>query len=84
MEAGYRVGTEVLVNVLNQQEQVLINQKQYADDRYAYVINLLTLKQASGTLCPDDIASINSWLYDGKGLGPDIPAKEISQAENKN
>ncbi len=63
MEAGYRVGTEILVNVLNQREQVLINQKQYAADRYAYVNNLLALKQAAGTLCPDDLASINAWLF---------------------
>src|SRR6185295_11161314 len=32
MEAGYRVGTEILVNVLNQRQQVLTNEKQYAHD----------------------------------------------------
>jgi outer membrane protein len=81
MEAGYRVGTEILVNVLNQQEQVLINQKQYAADRYAYVNNLLMLKQAAGTLCPDDLAAINAWLYeDNSKLGPEIPAKAITQS----
>ena len=30
--------------------------------KYAYVNNLLALKQAAGTLGPDDLASINSWL----------------------
>jgi outer membrane protein len=64
MEAGYKVGTEILVNVLNQQQQVLINQRQYAHDRYAYVVNLLSLKQAAGTLSPEDLAMINAWLQE--------------------
>lgn len=80
MEAGYRVGTEILVNVLNQQEQVLINQKQYAADRYAYVNNLLALKQAAGTLCPEDLASINAWLYDVNDKLP--PASSIASQTN--
>jgi len=66
MEAGYRVGTEILVNVLNQRQQVLTNEKQYAHDRYAYVNNLLALKQAAGTLSPEDLASLNAWLVEGE------------------
>lgn len=62
MQEGYRVGTEILVNVLNQQQQVLSDEEQYAADRYAYVNDLLLLKQAAGTLCPDDLAAINAWL----------------------
>jgi outer membrane protein len=62
MEAGYSVGTETLVNVLNQRQKVFEAQKQYAHDRYAYVSNLLTLKQAAGTLSVEDLAAINSWL----------------------
>lgn len=62
MEAGYRVGTEILVNLLNQQQQVLTDEKIYAHDRYAYINNLLALKQAAGTLNPDDLRAINAWL----------------------
>lgn len=62
MEAGYRVGTEILVNVLNQQQNVSQAQQQYASDRYAYVLNLLMLKQAAGTLRVEDFMAINSWL----------------------
>jgi outer membrane protein len=65
MEESYRVGTVTLVDVLNQQEKLLQAQQQYAADRYAYVNNLLTLKQSAGTLSPDDIAAINSWLIEG-------------------
>lgn len=62
LEAQYRVGTATLVDVLNQQQKTFQAQKQYAADRYAYVNNLLALKQAAGTLNPNDVAAINSWL----------------------
>ncbi len=63
MEAGYRVGTEILVNVLNQQQNVVQAQQQYAADRYAYINNLLTLKQAAGTLSVQDLEALNAWLW---------------------
>jgi outer membrane protein len=62
MNEGYRVGTETLVNVLNQQKQLFQAQKQYASDRYLYVNNLLALKQAAGTLSVQDLSAINAWL----------------------
>lgn len=68
MKEGYKVGTEILVNVLNQQQQVLDDEKQYAADRYAYVNNLLALKEAAGTLSPDDLAAINAWLREEGSL----------------
>ncbi|MEO8401164.1 MAG: TolC family outer membrane protein [Gammaproteobacteria bacterium] len=68
MEAGYRVGTEILVNVLNQQQNVVQAQQQYASDRYAYVINLLTLKQAAGTLSEQDLFAVNMWLSEHTGI----------------
>lgn len=64
MEAGYEVGTETLVNVLNQQQKVFEAQKQYATDRYAYINSLLNLKQAAGTLSQKDLEAINSWLQE--------------------
>ena len=63
LEAGYRVGTQTLVDVLNQQQKVFQAQTQYATDRYAYIKNLLGLKYAAGTLSQDDLAAINAWLY---------------------
>ncbi len=64
MEASYRVGTETLVNVLDQQQKVFQAQTQYAADRYAFVNNILALKQAAGTLSFDDLKAINGWLID--------------------
>jgi outer membrane protein len=64
LDEGYRVGTQTLVDVLNQQQKVFQAQTQYATDRYAYVNNLLLLKQATGTLSEDDLRAINAWLLD--------------------
>ncbi|VVC75049.1 Outer membrane protein TolC [Aquicella siphonis] len=66
LEASYRVGTETLVDVLNQQQKVFQAQTQYATDRYAFVNNILALKQAAGTLSFDDLRAINAWLIDKK------------------
>lgn len=63
LQAGYQVGTQTLVDVINQQQNVVRAQFQYAADRYAYIINLLTLKYAAGTLSPCDLEIINTWLY---------------------
>ncbi|RDI41495.1 TolC family outer membrane protein [Aquicella lusitana] len=64
MEASYRVGTETLVNVLNQRQKLYQAQTQYATDRYAFVNNVLALKQAAGTLSFDDLRAINAWLIE--------------------
>lgn len=83
MEAGYRVGTEILVNVLDQQQRVFINEKIYAHDRYAYINDLLALKQAAGTLSPDDLAAINAWLEKGEPLNAEFPANVRKIIEGK-
>lgn len=64
MEESYKVGTETLVNVLNQQQKLFESQTEYATDRYAYVNHLLLLKQAAGTLSFDDLYALNRWLSD--------------------
>ncbi len=62
LEEGYKVGTQTLVDVLNQQQNLYKAQTQYATDRYAFVNNILALKQAAGTLSFDDLCAINAWL----------------------
>ena len=64
LEASYQIGTETLVDVLNQQQKVFQAQTEYANDRYAYVISLLTLKEAAGTLSFDDLRAVNTWLIE--------------------
>lgn len=62
LQASYNVGTGTLVDVLNQQQRVFQAQTQYATDRYAFVTNILALKQAAGTLSFDDLRALNAWL----------------------
>lgn len=67
MEESYNVGSETLVNVLNQQQKVFEAQVQYATDRYAFVNNFFALKQAAGILGFDDLRAVNVWLRDSSG-----------------
>lgn len=66
MEASYKVGTETLVDVLDQQQKLFQAQTNYATDRYAFINNLLALKLAAGTLSFDDLRAINAWLIEKK------------------
>lgn len=66
MEESYRVGAELLVNVLNQQQKVFEAQTKYATDRYTYVNNFLLLKLAAGTLGFNDLRAVNIWLRENE------------------
>lgn len=66
LEESYRVGTETLVNVLNQQQNVYLAQTNYAQDRYTFINNIFALKQAAGTLGFEDLLAINDWLEERK------------------
>lgn len=61
-QSGYEVGTRNIVDVLQAQRSLFSAIRDYANSRYGYVLNLLTLKQAAGTLTPQDIKDINQWL----------------------
>ncbi len=61
-EAGYEVGTRTTVDVLDARRRLFSAQKNLAISKYDYILNILKLKQASGTLTVDDLEQINSWL----------------------
>ncbi|MBA3562814.1 MAG: TolC family outer membrane protein [Gammaproteobacteria bacterium] len=65
-EAGFEVGTRTTVDVLLARRNLLAAQTNYARSRYDYLLNLLQLKQAAGTLTADDISQVNSWLEEGE------------------
>ncbi|WP_162902234.1 TolC family outer membrane protein [Facilibium subflavum] len=94
MKAGYEVGTRTIVDLLNQQQQLFNAQEQYAQAKYAYINDLLTLKQNAGTLSYQDIDKINQWLTAKKqptmlvnGTGDQSKSKpsstQTSQVEQK-
>ena len=62
IKAGFEVGTRTLVDVLNAQSELFRAQRDYAQSRYDYVLNLLSLKQAAGTMSSGDLAQVNDWL----------------------
>ena len=60
--AGFEVGTRTTVDVLSAQSDLFAAQREFAQSRYDYILNLLRLKQASGLLQPADIDEVNRWL----------------------
>lgn len=61
-ESGYEVGTRTIVDVLSATTQLYNSKKQLSDAKYDYLISLLTLKNAIGTLTADDLIQLNNML----------------------
>jgi outer membrane protein len=59
---GLEVGVRTQVDVLNAQQQLFSTRRDLAQARYNYILSLLRLKAAVGTLTEDDIARVNAWL----------------------
>jgi outer membrane protein len=59
-QLGYQVGVRINIDVLNAQSQLYQTKSQLAQARYNVVLGLLKLRQANGTLAPDDLAKINT------------------------
>jgi outer membrane protein len=85
-EAGYDVGTRTTVDVLNARESLFRAETQYARSKYDYLINIMKLKLAAGTLNGTDVEEINNWLViseqleriPGRGGEPDAEMEESS------
>jgi outer membrane protein len=74
-EAGYEVGTRTAVDVLDARRNLVQAQTNYARSRYDYMLNVLRLKLAAGTLDRATLADVNSWLVEAVPLGaPRAPA----------
>ncbi len=61
-EAGFEVGTRTSVDVVSASRDLFRAKRNYAKARYDYILDILRLKQAAGTLSPDDLSEINAWL----------------------
>ncbi len=61
-EAGFKVGTRTIVDVLNAQRENYLARLNYARARYQYLLDRLRLKQAIGSLSQSDLADINRHL----------------------
>lgn len=61
-EAGFRVGYRTPLDLIVAERERLSAQRDYTRARYDYILNTLRLKQAVGTLSPEDLAKVNGWL----------------------
>jgi outer membrane protein len=61
-EAGFEVGTRTTVDVLDARRMLFEAQTNYARSRYDYILNVLQLQLATGTLQLADLEEINAQL----------------------
>ena len=61
-EAGFQVGTRTTVDVLISQNTLARARTNFARSRYDYILNVLSLQQAAGSLSVDDLDQINGVL----------------------
>ncbi len=61
-QAGFDVGTRTIVDVLDSTRRLYDANRNLANARYNYVISVLQLKQAVGSLSEQDIMDINAGL----------------------
>ena len=76
-EAGFEVGTQTTVDVLQSQNNLRRAETSYSRSRYDYIMDVLLLKQAAGGLSVDDLQQVNDWLK--KGAATPAPAQAPAQ-----
>lgn len=76
-EAGLKVGTRTTLDVLTARKTLLDSQKAYYSARYNYMLAVLQLEQAAGTLDEKNIQQLNGWLAPA---GSPAPAPGTSEA----
>lgn len=65
-EAGFEVGTRNIVEVLNSQRALYQAQRDFSKAKYDYLLNILKLKRAAGTLDQPDLLAMNELLQPGE------------------
>jgi len=61
-EAGFEVGTRTIVDVLQSTRNLFDARRNLSKTRYNYILSVLALKQAAGTLTEDDLFTVNKAL----------------------
>ncbi len=65
--AGFDVGTRTTVDVLASRRALITARTNYLRARYDYIMNVMRLKLAAGTLSADDIENFNRWMTQPSG-----------------
>jgi outer membrane protein len=69
-QAGLKVGTRTTLDVLTAQKSLLVAQKAFYKARYDYMLAVLQLEQAAGTLDQKNIRQLNGWLAPAGSTAP--------------
>jgi outer membrane protein len=75
-EAGYDVGTRTSVDVVTARRNFVQAQTNYTVARYDYIVSVLTLRLAAGTLDRPELNSINTWLTATAPTSPAVQTPE--------
>lgn len=62
IQAGFEVGTRTAVDVVIAERTLLQSRRDLARARYDYLLDVLRLKRAAGTLSPTDLSIADEWL----------------------
>jgi outer membrane protein len=79
-EIGYQVGTRNIVDVLDAQRELYSSVRNYNNARYDYILNNLRLKQAAGTLSPDDLSALEQYLKSDYNPDEDFLPPDLAKA----
>jgi outer membrane protein len=80
-ESGYEAGTRTAVDVLQSRQQWVQAQTDYAHSRYDYMINVIKLQQAAGTLSEQSLQRINALLTDTPAPPPKTDASPAAKVQ---
>lgn len=61
-KTGFEAGINSNIDVLNAQRDLFLSKRDYAQSRYSYLLNLLKLREATGSLSAKDLKNVNGWL----------------------
>ena len=75
-EAGYEVGTRTSVDLLNARRNLVQAQTNYAVARNNYIVSVLQLRLAAGTLDRPELTQVNAWLTTSEATSPAVPTPE--------
>jgi len=79
-EIGYQVGTRNIVDVLDAQRQLYASVRDYNNARYDYILDNLRLKQAAGTLSPQDLQDLAHYLKPDYNPDKDFLPPDLAKA----
>jgi outer membrane protein len=68
-QAGYEVGTKTVVDVLTSRDALVQAELNYAQAKYDYLNDIVSLRLAAGTLDQSVIEEINGWLVEPPSSG---------------